>query len=263
MKGKAAILVGLAILLSAGAIWQPFDPDAVDMAQRHASLSFGHPLGTDHLGRDVLSRVMVAGWRTAAVLMVVSAIGFIGGTALGCGAAIIGGRWEVALLRIAEIPIVLPSLVVAMAAAALFGLGPVSAGLALGLAGIGPYALLTHSLTLRVMAQPYILAARAMGVGGPALAGRHIFPNVAPTLMVHVGSNAGRTVVAYASLAFLGLGADTSRPDWGAMLFEYRIFMFDDPALMLWAGAPIAVCVTVLNAIFDPLRGIRAPRAEA
>ena len=263
MKAKAVLLIGLALLLSVGAVWQPYDPDVVDIARRHAAASLGHPMGTDHLGRDVLSRVMVGGWRTAAVLMVVSAIGFVGGTGLGTGAAILGGRWEAALLRVAEVPIILPSLVVAMAAAALFGLGPLSAGLALGLAGIGPYALLTHSLTVRVMAQPYILAARSMGVAGPALAARHIFPNVAPTLMVHVGSNAGRTVIAYASLAFLGLGADTSRPDWGAMLFEYRVFMFDDPALMAWSGLPIAVCVTILNAIFDPLRVIQTPRAEA
>jgi peptide/nickel transport system permease protein len=171
------------------------------------------------------------------------------------------GGWRMALaLWGAELSITIPTLVLGIVAAALFGLRPASTGLALGLAGIGPYTLLTHSLATRTLAQPYVLAARALGVPAPAILIRHVLPDIVPVLFTHVGSNAGLTVVAYASLAFLGLGADPSKPDWRAMLFGYRSFLFDDPRLMLLPGVAIGVTAFVLNLLFDT-DGVRQPAA--
>ena len=252
MNTKAATVILVLALLLIGAFWQPHNPDAIDLGHRHAALSWSHPLGTDNLGRDVLSRIMVGGWRSIVVLLIVGAIGLIGGCSIGVGAAMMSGWQQAILLRAAEVSIIMPTLVVALTVTALFGMTPVVAGLALGFAGIGPQTLLAHSLAQRVLAQPYVLSARALGVTGSRLVVRHVLPNIAPVLLTHVGSNAGRTIVAYASLAFLGLGADPSRPDWGAMLFEYRGFLFDDPALMIWPGLPIAVVALVLNRVFDP-----------
>jgi peptide/nickel transport system permease protein len=81
---------------------------------------------------------------------------------------------------------------------------------------------------------------------------RHILPNTAPVLFAYVGSNAGQAIIAYAALAFIGLGADPTRPDWGGMLFEYRMFVFDSPMLMLWPGLAIAITAGLLNWVFDP-----------
>ena len=252
---KALVVIAAAIALGVGAVWQPYDPDAVDLLARHAGPSAAHLLGTDHLGRDLLSRVMVGGWRTMIVILLVTGIGFAGGAALGAAAALAGGLVERLILRGVETFIVVPTLIVAMAAGAVFGLTPLTAGLAMGAAAIGPYALLSHALTRRVAAEPFVLASRALGVGPGGLIVRHIAPNLAPLLLTQAGANAGLTVVANASLAFLGLGADPSQADWGTMLFEYRLFMFDDPRLMLCPGLGVALTALALNLALDPAAG--------
>lgn len=251
MKFRSSPVLVVVTLMLAGAFWQPHDPDALDLALRHAPNSWSHWLGTDQLGRDLLSRLMVGGWRTAIVLVCVAAIGMAGGCTFGIMAVMLGGWRGAAILRAAEMFIVVPTLIVALTAAAIFGLTPWTAGIALGLAGVGPYTLFAYALARRLLAEPFVQAARALGVGGPALVLRHVIPNMSPVLFAHVGSNGGLAVTAYASLAFLGLGADPSRADWGAMLFEYRMFLFDHPMLMIWPGLAIAVVAAVLNASFD------------
>lgn len=246
----AAFLLAVGILT--GGFWQPHDPDAVDMLARHQAPSPAHWLGTDHLGRDLASRMLVAGWRTAVVVLAVGVIGFCGGALVGTAAAMLGGWREQIMLRAVEMFIVVPTLIWALAAAAIFGLSPLTAGLALGLAGVGPYALMANSLTHRTLGLAYVQAARGLGVGGARLVRRHVLPATLPLLFAHVGSQAGQSVVAYAALAFIGLGADPSKPDWGSMLYEYRMFVFDDPWLMLWPGLGIAAITTLLNLIFDP-----------
>ncbi|MCG6115415.1 MAG: ABC transporter permease [Mesorhizobium sp.] len=246
------LLVGLLVVVLLGGLWQPHDPHAIDLLMRHAAPSPVHPLGTDHLGRDLLSRMMVAGWRSGLVVFVVGAIGFVGGTLIGTMAALMGGWREAIIVKVAETFIVVPTLIVALAVAAIFGLSPVSAGIALGLAGLGPYTLLSNSLTRRMLGQPFVLSARAMGAGTAGMTLRHILPSTAPVLFAYVGSNAGQAIVAYAALAFIGLGADPTRPDWGSMLFEYRMFVFDAPMLMLWPGLAIAIMAGLLNWAFDP-----------
>jgi peptide/nickel transport system permease protein len=251
MKRRVLPVAALVALLAIGALWQPRAPDAIDLAQRFAALGGDHLLGTDHLGRDLLSRLMVAGWRTLAVILSVGAIGFVGGSALGTAAAVFGGTIEAVILRTAETFIVVPTLIVGLVAAAVFGLSPLSAGLALGLANLGPYALMSHTLTKATLREPYVHAARALGVGEGALMTRHVLPATLPILMTYVGSQAGGSAVAYASLSFIGLGADPSLPDWGSMLFEYRLFLFDHPSLVLWPGLALAATVAVLNLSFD------------
>jgi len=246
-----ALALALALLL-AGGFWQPYDPDAIDMMARHAPMSWTHLLGTDHLGRDLASRLMAGGWRTALVILSVGLIAFFGGATLGTSAALLGGWREIAILRAAEMFIVVPTLIVALTAAAIFGLTPLSAGLALGLAGVGPYALLSHSLTKRALGLQFVQAAEALGVGRARLMTRHVLPTTLPVIFAYAGSQAGLAVVAYASLAFIGLGADPSVPDWGSMLYEYRIFIFDHPGLMIWPGLAIAMTTGLLNWHFDP-----------
>jgi peptide/nickel transport system permease protein len=251
MSGRGIAAALFCALVAAGGLWQPHDPDAVDMLARHLPPSLTHPLGTDHLGRDVASRMLVAAWRTSLVVITVGAIGFIGGSLLGTVAAILGGWRERLILRGVELFIVVPTLIWAITAAAIFGLSPATAGLALGLAGVGPYALLSNSLTQRALGQTYIHAATALGVPPLRLMLRHVLPNTLPLIFAYVGSQAGQSVVAYASLAFIGLGSDPSKPDWGSMLYEYRMFVFDDPMLMIWPGLAIAMMTWLLNWTFD------------
>jgi len=251
---RYCLLSVLAVFLVLGGFWQPYDPDAVDILARHSGMTASHLLGTDHLGRDVLSRIMAGGWRTTCVILAVGLTGFTVGTFLGTAAAVFGTWRETLILRCCEFFIMVPTLVVALTAAAIFGLSPLSAALALGLAGVGPHALLAHTLSKRVLGQPFILAAQSLGVSSFGMISRHLLPNTLPLMFAYVGNQAGLAVVAYASLAFIGLGADPSEPDWGAMVFEYRVFIFDHPMLMIWPGTAIAITVSALNWAFDDFR---------
>lgn len=248
---RYCLLAALAAFLVLGGFWQPHDPDAVDILARHAGMTASHLLGTDHLGRDLLSRILAGGWRTACVIFSVGFIGFTAGTLLGTAAAVLGNWRETLILRCCEFFIMVPTLIVALTAAAVFGLSPLSAGLALGLAGIGPHALLAHSLSKRVLGQPFILAAQSLGVSSSRMITRHLLPNTLPLIFAYAGNQAGLAAVAYASLAFIGLGADPSKADWGSMLFEYRVLIFDHPMLMIWPGAAIATTVFAINLAFE------------
>jgi peptide/nickel transport system permease protein len=251
------LLPVLAAAAALAAAWQPHAPDAVDLLQRHTPPSMAHWLGTDHLGRDVLSRVLAGAPASVAVVAIVAGVCLCLGSAIGLAAAL-AGRWvAAALLRLAELLAVMPSLVVAIAIAALLGLDAVTAGLALGLAACGPFALLTCGLARRGLAEPYVRAARALGAGQVALL-RHLWPAMLDTQLAYLGAKLGRAAIAYAALAFLGLGADTTRPDWGAMLLEYRPYMLERPLLMVWPGLAIVLLCAALRAAFG---GERPPHA--
>lgn len=250
-----SVLVVAALVLGVAGLWQPQDPHAIDIAGAHASPSFAHLLGSDHLGRDMLSRLMLGAGHTVVVLATVGAISYLLGVTLGVLAAASGGPIEALILRAAEFLVIMPALVFALAVTALLGLNPLSAGIALGVAGAGPYVLVAHGLATRLLATPFTRAAAALGASPVRVALVHVLPNSAASMRTYLASDAGRNVVHYAALAFLGLGADAASPDWGAMLYEYRAFIFDRPELMLWPGLAITLTALALNLLIEPGAG--------
>lgn len=253
IKGHAlGVLFAIGALLALGGMWQPQDPFAIDLAATHLAPGPGHWLGTDHLGRDMLARLLLGAGHTALVLATVGVISYVVGTAAGVVAATVGGVVGAALVSAAEFLAIMPVLVLGLIAATLFGLNPFSAGVALGIAGAGPYALVAYNLALRLQAMPFVRAAEALGVTPLGIAWTHVLPNCAATLRTYLASDAGRNVVHYAALTFLGLGADAASPDWGAMLYEYRVFVFDWPELMLWPGLAITLTALALNLLIEP-----------
>jgi peptide/nickel transport system permease protein len=256
------LVPALALSATACAIWQPYAPDAIDVYSRHAAPSLAHWLGTDQLGRDVLSRLMAGMGRTFLALGIVASMCVGLGLAVGLAAASASGFARAGLLRLAEFAAVVPSLIVAVAIAALFGFDSVTAGIALGLGAWGPYALLADGLARRALAEPYVQAARALGAGRVRILFRHVLPAILDTHLAYLGAKLGRVVIAYAALAFLGLGTDAGRPDWGAMLFEYRLFMFDHPGLMLWPGFAIVASCAALRAGLGKDTGARVPASS-
>jgi peptide/nickel transport system permease protein len=259
IERKAWLVPALALTAIACAVWQPYAPDAVNVFDRHAAPSFAHWLGTDHLGRDVLSRLMAGMGRTFLALGIVASMCVGLGLAIGLAAASASGFARACLLRLAEFASVVPSLILAVAIVALFGFDAVTAGIALGLGAWGPYALLADGLARRALTEPYVLSARALGAGRGRVLARHVLPAILDTHLAYLGAKLGRVVIAYAALAFLGLGVDASRPDWGAMLFEYRLFMFDHPGLMLWPGFAIVASCAALRAALGKDNGARVP----
>lgn len=259
VERKIWLVPALALTAATCAIWQPYAPDAIDVFNRHAAPSLANWLGTDHLGRDVASRLMAGMGRTFLALGIVASMCVGLGLAVGLAAASATGLARAGLLRLAEFASVVPSLIVAVAIVALFGFDSVTAGIALGLGAWGPYALLADGLARRALAEPYVQAARALGAGRGRVLVRHVLPAILDTHLAYLGAKLGRVVIAYAALAFLGLGVDAGRPDWGAMLFEYRLFMFDHPGLMLWPGFAIVASCAALRAALGKDTGARVP----
>lgn len=235
----------------AGAFWQPLDPHAVDLDNVLAVPSSQHWLGTDHLGRDVASRLLAgAGPSLAAIAIVlVSSIGLgmAAGMAIGFGPPIISStiRW------LAETALALPTLIMALLLAALFGAGLLTIAAALVVSTWAPYALSIAALLERLRGEQYWLASLALGSSVVVAARRHMLPNTWPVVGALAGADAGRAVILVASLGFLGLSADTGRPEWGAMVYEYRTFLFSDPRLVLAPVLATAIAALVLNRCLD------------
>jgi len=228
------------------------DGEALNLNARLAPPSSEHWLGTDHLGRDLLARIAEGTGRTVAVVLIVASLSLGVGVPLGLIAALNAGSPLAALvLRLADLAVSVPQLIVALALTAVLGLTPVTAGLALSLSGWAHYALVVHGLARAVMREPYWRAAEAMGSAPLAAARRHLWPSVARPTLALAGAEAGRTVALYASLAFVGLGADTSAPDWGALVWEYRLFLFEAPHLVLSPVAATALLALGLHLGLD------------
>lgn len=245
----ALFVVLLAALASA---WQPHDPHAIDLDRALAGPSLLHPLGTDHLGRDLLSRLAAGSGRTLVVVGSALGVGAVLGVALGLVAALLDGAARRLLLDQASLLLVVPRLLLALVLTALCGLSPITASLALALATAVHYTLLTATLAEAVMREPFWLAARSLGGGRLAGARRHLLPALAPVLLAHLGAEAARIVVAYSELTFIGLGADSSAPDWGAMIWDYRLYLLHSPRLMVAPLAAIAALALVLHLALDP-----------
>lgn len=247
------VILGLmALLVTAGALLPPQDIHAVDLLNRHGGSDPLHWLGTDHLGRDLFSRLASGGWRAMLATAFAVLLGVSGGLVLGLGAAVAPAGLRAVLLRAADLLALLPELVVAILVVAIFGFSPWSVALGIGLGAAGTYGLMVHGLAASTLGHPFVLAAQALGVSPLGIARRHVLPAVLPALRSYLASHAGQIVMQYAALAFLGFGADSGAPDWGAMLYEYRFHLFDDPALVLWPGLAILFFVLGLYLTLEP-----------
>lgn len=213
-------------------------------------MTASHLLGTDHLGRDLLSRIMAGGWRTALVVFRLASSHLPAGH---CSAPALP-YWVAGRARIAALLRILHHRPDADHRA--HDGGGFRSDAHDGGAGARPCGHWADGpvcpfLSQRVLGQTFVHATEALGVPPFRMIIRHLLPNILPLMVTHTGNQAGFAVTAYASLAFIGLGADPSKPDWGSMLFEYRVFIFDHPSLMIWPGVAIAMTVGTLNALFD------------
>ncbi len=261
-RGRA---VGLALLLfftlisiTAPAL-APNDPAAIAPERRLESSSRRYPLGTDHLGRCVLSRLIYGarwslGTATAASVLIV-----VAGVAVGAMSGYYGGAVDVVLMRIVDVLLAFPALIPAIAIVGMLGPGlghVVIATVAVWWAG---YARLVRGLVLVVRERPYVEAARALGAGDTAIIGRQILPNVIAPVVVLASVDMGSLVLAMASLSFLGLGAQPPTPEWGAMLNDGRGYLFTAPRLMVYPGLAISLAVIGLNLVGEGMRDLLDP----
>jgi peptide/nickel transport system permease protein len=156
--------------------------------------------------------------------------------------------------RACDLILAVPTLIAALALSALLGATPTVIALALSLGGIAATAHVADTLFAAAAAQPHVRAAQALGASPCHVLRRHVLPEVAPALILLQGYHAARVLLSWSALTFLGLGGDTSRPDWGGMVWEYRLFLFDHPHLPLLPAAAIGVLAWTLARIGDPAR---------
>lgn len=244
------------------------DPDGIDLAQRLAGPAFDHPLGTDHLGRDVAARLLAGGRDGLAMVLASTALALVGGCALG-GAMLLAPRFLATNLQaLANLALAVPTLVAALVLSAALGTQPWVLCFALALNGAAGTAHVMRTLVMAHWGTPHVRAAYALGGSDWHILRRHVWPAVAPSLVLLQGYHAGRILLSWSALTFLGLGGDTSKPNWGGMIWEYRMSLFEHPALPLLPAGAIGLLALALAISADPdparlsiaKRGSRAQR---
>ncbi|MGE5090018.1 MAG: ABC transporter permease [Candidatus Levyibacteriota bacterium] len=249
--------IGIAIF----APWlAPYDPVATDFAAVRKAPSAAHWLGTDEIGRDVLSRV-IFGSRASLLAGVVSVlISLAIGVPTGLLAGYAGGIADMLISRMTDALLACPFLILAIALAAFLGPSLENAMIAIGISATPAFIRLARGTTLAVKAEEYILAARAIGNPPWRVALRHVLPNIVPPLLVQATLAIAAAVIAEASLSFLGLGQQPPEPSWGSMLNTAKNYIDNAPWMALWPGLSIFLLVLSFNLVGDGLRDALDPR---
>ena len=259
VAGAAVVLAWVAVALAAPRL-APYSPRQVDVVARLRAPSTAHPFGTDSLGRDVLSRVLV-GARVSlpagfAVVVAAAALG----TLYGGVAAYAGPKAEEGLMRVTDLFLSFPPLLLAMAIAAALGKGIVNTIVAMAVVWWPKYARVARSLVLVQRSLEYVEAARALGQGAGRVLLRHIVPNAAGPLVVLLTLDVGNAMITFAGLSFLGLGVVPPTPEWGAMVSEGQV-LIEQWWVSTFPGLAIFTVVVGFNFVGDALRDWLDPRA--
>jgi peptide/nickel transport system permease protein len=259
-----AAIVGLVALMAVVSfVWTPYDPTFVDAAARLRGVGDpGHLLGTDKLGRDVLSQILVGARTTLFVGIVAVGVAGVVGVPLGIVAAM-APRWlGETLMRGIDLLLAFPALLLAIMFSAVYGGSTLVAMVAIGIASVPSFVRLVRSGALQVLSTEYVLAARAAGRGPWAIGLRHVLPNVSGLVIVQASVSFAIAVLAEAALSFLGYGTPPPTPSWGRMLQESQELLFSAPRLAIIPGVAIALAVLGFNLLGDGLRDHYDPRLE-
>lgn len=256
-----AFLVGLVVATAAlSLLWTPYDHTLLDIRNKFAPASAEHWLGTDQLGRDVLSQLMAAARNSVAVALTAVFIGGTIGVALGLLASAIGGIVEELVMRIADISFAFPALLFAIMLAAVFGPSLSVAIIAIAFINIPVFARVARASANQIWTREYVFAARAAGMGRFAITRDHILPNIAAPVIVQATIEFAIAILAEAALSYLGLGAQPPSPSWGRMLSEAQTLMYLAPQLAIYPGLCIVVAVLGFSLMGDGLRDVTDPR---
>jgi peptide/nickel transport system permease protein len=238
----------------------PYDPLAQDLAVRLKPPSPEHWLGSDSLGRDIASRILYGARISLLVGVVVVASAGVFGTFVGLVAGYAGGLVDEALMRLTEVFLAFPALILAMAIAGALGPSLTNAIIAIAAVTWAVYARLVRGQILSLRQREFVEAARAMGASRKRIVLRHLLPNTLAPLMVQASFDMGSSIIAAAGLSFIGFGAQPPTPEWGVMISEGRNFISTQPWLSLFPGVAILLAVGSFNLLGDGLRDAFDPR---
>ena len=240
----------------------PGDAFTSDMSKALQAPSAQHWFGTDKLGRDVLSRIIYGTQLSLFMGVSIVVIMVSIGTVIGAVAGYFGGKVEMVLMRLADIMLSFPGVVLAIAIAGILGGSIVNTILALSVVGWAKYARLVRSMTLKVRGEEYVTAAVMMGASTWTILRRHIIPNILPLVVTTGALDIGAIMIEVPGLSFLGFGAQPPTPEWGLMLNEGRQYLQTSPWLMAFPGMSILIVVAVFNLWSDSLRDVVDPKNQ-
>lgn len=261
--GGLVVLVLLVLAAVFAEPVSPYDPIHQDFRIEREEPGTAHLMGTDEFGRDVLSRVIWGGRVSLQAGAVAATIALVVGLVLGMIAAYYGGRADGLLMRLMDVLLAFPYLLLAIAVVAILGPGLITAMIAIGVVYIPNYARVVRGAVLGVRARDYVLAARSLGARDGRIMWRHVLPNVLAPVIVQATLNVGTAIIDTAGLSFLGLGTQPPTPDWGNMLAAGRSYIIDAPWIATFPGVAILVTVLAFNLVGDALRDALDPRLRS
>ncbi len=265
-RRQTPAMLGLTILLIlvlaslAAPLLTPYDPEKLKLADALIHPNLTHPLGTDHLGRDMLARLLYGGRLSLMIGFLAVGIGLIVGTPLGAISGYYGGWVDMVVQRMADILLSFPSILLALALVAVLGVGLKNVIISVGVSAIPSFIRLVRGSVLSIREQTYVEAARSVGVKDHVILRRHILVNAMAPVIVQATLNLGTAILVAAGLGFLGLGVQPPTPEWGAMLGEGRQYIFSASYMATFPGLAIFLAVLGFNLMGDGLRDALDPR---
>jgi len=255
-----AVAAGMALVAITAPWIAPESPIAQDLYLGATPPSLAHPLGTDELGRDVLSRVIHGARISLTVGLAAGGIALGLGTIIGLSAGYYGGTFDLWLMRLVDLMLALPSVLLAVVVVAILGPSLANAMLAVGIVIVPQYARLARASALTIKEEEYVLAMRALGASDARILARSILPNAVPPLIVQTTLGMATAILDAAGLSFIGLGAQPPSPEWGAMMSQGRELLLRAPWVVTSPGVAILITVLGFNLAGDALRDVLDPR---
>jgi len=259
LVGTAIFAVILLITLFASAV-APYDPMGRNIKNRFAAPSAANIFGTDQLGRDVLSRVIYGGRPILSASFSAVAAALAAGILIGVAGGYIGGPLDTALMRLMDVMLSFPSILLAILIVATLGVGQLNVTVAIGFSMVPIFARLARSIVITLAHEEYVLAARSLGASDGHIVWRHILPNMLPPIIVQASAMLAVAISTASALNFIGLGVEPGTPDWGMMVAEGQRLIFDAPHVPLFPGLVITVTVLSVNYMGDGLRDHLDPK---
>ncbi|MBR1585568.1 MAG: ABC transporter permease [Clostridia bacterium] len=268
MSRNKGAMVGLIIFVFIVVIgilapWiMPYDFTKINMKEKFLSPSAAHWFGTDNLGRDILSRIMIGTRYSVTIGVVAMLISFLGGTVIGSISGYFGGKVDQVIMRLCDIIQAIPSLILNIALATVLGQGFNNCIIALGVGGIAGAARLVRASMLSIRKMEYLDAAKVINAPTPIVIMGHALPNAISPMIVQATMSVARNILNAASLSYLGLGVQPPDPEWGAMLTAGRDYIAKYPYLTIIPGIIIVITALALNLLGDGLRDALDPKLK-
>ena len=257
---SAVVLVGIVVVALTARRIAPYGTNKIDVADALQPPTGAHWFGTDELGRDIFSRVLLAAHASLQIAIASVAFAFVVGVTIGVISGYRGGLLDAVLMRIVDVMFAFPVLLLALAIVAILAPGSATTILAIGIVYTPIFARVARASTLSVRVEPFVAVSRTLGTGHLYILGRHILPNIAGPVIVQTSVSLAFAILSEAALSFLGLGIQPPEPSWGRMLFDAQGFVQRAWWMGVFPGAAIFATVLAFNLLGDGLRDVLDPK---